>query len=150
MLCKGCGLEKSESDFYVSNLSRCKDCVKAKARAHRADNLDYYRQYDKQRAPLPHRVEAREAYRKTEAYVRSHNAATARYALTNTKRRAAHIAVGNAVRDGILVPMPCQVCGNKAQAHHPDYDRPLDVVWLCAKHHKEAHALVDELEKEAA
>jgi len=58
------------------------------------------------------------------------------------KRRAANIAVGNAVRDGKLTSLPCVCCGEKAEAHHPDYDRPLDVVWLCSAHHKQAHALV--------
>lgn len=67
------------------------------------------------------------------------------------KRRAAQVAVGNAVRDGRLVKLRCLVCGNKAEAHHPDYDRPLDVVWLCPAHHKQAHALVaNDERKEAA
>ena len=31
-------------------------------------------------------------------------------------------------------------CSKKAEAHHPDYDRPLDVIWLCPQHHKALHA----------
>lgn len=27
-------------------------------------------------------------------------------------------------------------------AHHKDYDKPLDVVWLCAHHHALYHALL--------
>ncbi len=35
---------------------------------------------------------------------------------------------------------PCGVCGHeKVQAHHEDYSKPLDVNWLCKKHHVEAH-----------
>jgi hypothetical protein len=42
---------------------------------------------------------------------------------------------------GDLVPLPCEVCGNtKTHAHHDDYRRPLDVRWLCRKHHEEEHA----------
>jgi hypothetical protein len=41
------------------------------------------------------------------------------------------------VRSGDLVPHPCEVCGDaNAQAHHPDYARPLDVRWLCRAHHQ--------------
>jgi hypothetical protein len=31
----------------------------------------------------------------------------------------------------------------KPEAHHPDYSAPLDVVWLCSAHHKQAHALIN-------
>jgi hypothetical protein len=58
------------------------------------------------------------------------------------KKRAAQYAVSNAVRSGKLIPLPCFICGIKAEAHHPDYDQPLSVVWLCPSHHKQAHALV--------
>lgn len=60
-------------------------------------------------------------------------------------RHKARTAFGNAVRDGKVIPWPvCAVpeCCGKPQGHHPDYSRPLDVVWLCDAHHKEAHALV--------
>jgi hypothetical protein len=30
---------------------------------------------------------------------------------------------------------PCDVCGKDAEAHHHNYDKPLDVVWLCKEHH---------------
>ena len=37
-----------------------------------------------------------------------------------------------AQRRGKLLPENCQMCGaDRAQKHHPDFTRPLDVVWLC-------------------
>jgi hypothetical protein len=53
-----------------------------------------------------------------------------------------------AIARGKLVPKPCEVCGvvgemsdgrNLIQAHHDDYNKPLDVRWLCQKHHFEWH-----------
>ncbi|MBE7502212.1 MAG: hypothetical protein HS113_18315 [Verrucomicrobiales bacterium] len=52
----------------------------------------------------------------------------------------ARTAVGNAVRDGRLQRQPCTVCGyEQVEAHHPDYDNPLHVVWLCRDHHRMVH-----------
>lgn len=48
--------------------------------------------------------------------------------------------LNHAVRDGKIIRMPCEVCGNeKSEAHHEDHSKPLDVIWLCDKHHHEAH-----------
>jgi len=56
--------------------------------------------------------------------------------------------VENAVKKGIVIPQPCEVCGEYAkfkdgrrsvQAHHDDYSKPLDVRWLCQKHHHKWH-----------
>lgn len=56
------------------------------------------------------------------------------------KRCKAQSAANKAARMGVLVKLPCRVCGNaNAQAHHADYNKPLVVVWLCVKHHKELH-----------
>jgi hypothetical protein len=45
-----------------------------------------------------------------------------------------------AIRAGILLRKPCEVCGKeKVDAHHDDYMKPLDVRWLCRKHHNEHH-----------
>jgi len=35
---------------------------------------------------------------------------------------------------------PCLTCKEpKSEAHHPNYDEPLLVVWLCRPHHLELH-----------
>ena len=40
----------------------------------------------------------------------------------------------------ILERKPCEVCGaEKVEAHHEDYYKPLDVNWLCKRHHAERH-----------
>ncbi len=55
------------------------------------------------------------------------------------KRRAVH-AITNAVRDGRVIKLPCIICGEiKVEAHHEDYNKPLDVKWLCPKHHRRLH-----------
>lgn len=42
-----------------------------------------------------------------------------------------------AIRKKILIKKPCKICGNpKSEAHHKDYSKPLQVEWLCSKHHK--------------
>ncbi len=56
------------------------------------------------------------------------------------ERKRAHYLLGNAVRDGRIIKQPCRKCGSKkSEAHHPDYMKPLDVEWLCLKHHREGH-----------
>jgi len=54
------------------------------------------------------------------------------------KKAAARRSVRRSVLSGAIQKMPCKICGNpKAEAHHEDYDKPLDVIWLCKKHHTE-------------
>ena len=59
------------------------------------------------------------------------------------ERKNAQAKVYRALASGKLVKQPCFLCGDVAEAHHPDYSRPLDVVWLCAPHHRQAHLLID-------
>lgn len=61
------------------------------------------------------------------------------YCLRYPEKVAANIAVNNAVRSGRLLRQPCEKCGAKAQAHHDDYMKPLEVRWLCPRHHGEHH-----------
>ena len=53
MLCKSCLQEKVQSEFYVSNKSRCKACIKASVRANRLEKIEHYRSYDRARSSLP-------------------------------------------------------------------------------------------------
>jgi hypothetical protein len=48
--------------------------------------------------------------------------------------------LGNAVKRGDVIKQPCKICGiTKVHGHHEDYDKPLEVVWLCSKHHADVH-----------
>jgi 5-methylcytosine-specific restriction endonuclease McrA len=67
-ICRGCGAEKDLADFYKNtemadgHFNKCKSCVKARAQKYRREHLEQYAQYEKARANLPHRVEARRKY----------------------------------------------------------------------------------------
>lgn len=144
--CFRCLQAKPLSAFYAhaemkdGRLNKCIECTKADVRQNRLAKIDHYRSFDRKRANLPHRVEARLAYQQTDAYRISQALGNKRWQVANAIRRRAQTAVGNAVRDGRLHPLPCFVCGARAQAHHPDYSAPLAVAWLCESHHAQTHA----------
>ena len=137
--CKVCGVTDA-SLFYKSNVSYCKPHWKERVKSNRAANSDHYKEHDRKRANLPHRVLARDEYQKTDAFAVSHLKANTRYRELHPDRTTARYATNNAIRDGRLAKMPCFMCGcEQVEAHHADYSAPLDVVWLCVTHHKEVH-----------
>jgi hypothetical protein len=61
----------------------------------------------------------------------------------NREKRFAHRRVYKAVKEGTLVRQPCEICGElRVDAHHEDYSKPLDVMWLCKLHHRQIHAKI--------
>lgn len=64
------------------------------------------------------------------------------------KIRARNI-LNNKLAGGYIQKQPCERCGatDRIHAHHDDYSKPPDVMWLCPKHHKDRHR---ELEKDPA
>lgn len=58
---------------------------------------------------------------------------------SNASKRASHM-VEMAIKKGVLIPKPCEACGEEAVGHHDDYNKPLEVRWLCKLHHYEWHA----------
>ena len=139
MICARCNLEKAIDSFYAKDRT-CKECRKAAVRANRRSKVEYYRSYDRSRAKNPDRVAARAVYQQTNAYKAARADVIARYRHNHPGRTAANSAVAHAVRSGVLPVWPCQVCGERAEAHHPDYSNHLGVVWLCVNHHAQLHA----------
>ena len=79
-------------------------------------------------------------YRKTEQGKEAMRKSYQNQKLHNAKRVAARQIVRMAVVGGILIKQPCAECGAlKVQAHHEDYDKPLEVVWLCGPDHHKLH-----------
>jgi hypothetical protein len=150
--CRECGESKPLSEFYThsqmadGHLNKCKICVKARVEKHRNENIEAVREYDRGRNFRDDRVEARKAYAEEK---KSCPEAKARKCIqvkaNNEKRpdnRKARVVVGNAIRDGILIrPDNCERCiqAIHTDAHHEDYSKPLDVVWLCEPCHGMRH-----------
>ena len=54
------------------------------------------------------------------------------------RRRRANNKVAYALKVGKLEKGLCETCGSPdTEAHHDDYNKPLDVTWLCPLHHGE-------------
>lgn len=135
--CFKCKIEKPLEEFYKhsemgdGHLNKCKECTKNDANKHRSKNLDKIRQYDRERAKLAHRIALN-----TEV--------TKAWRAEDKRRMAAHNAVSRAIKAGTLFRLPCQRCGaEKSLAHHEDYDKKLDVMWLCQPCHKQRHKELD-------
>jgi len=131
--CFKCNAVKPLKDFYKhpkmadGHLNKCKDCAKDDSNKHREANLEKIRAYDRRRGKLAHRIakntEVNRAWR-----------------AEDKRRQKAHYAVSKAIRNGRLHVLPCIRCGEiKILAHHEDYDKPLDVMWLCQPCHKQRH-----------
>ena len=147
--CKSCGLTKSIVEFYKHSqmkdgrLNDCKECYKTKVKINREERIEYYQAFEKNRSQLPHRVLAREIYSKTSEGKAARLRASDKWDWNNLIKKNAICKVNNAIKAGSVFKHPCFVCGSiKFHGHHPDYSQPLDVVWLCPKHHKETHLSV--------
>jgi hypothetical protein len=56
------------------------------------------------------------------------------------KRKLARCRVNTSIRRNQIQRKCCEECGSpNAHAHHENYDRPLDVRWLCEQHHRLIH-----------
>ena len=48
--------------------------------------------------------------------------------------------IQNYIKNGKMKRQPCVICGKKnGLGHHPDYSKPIEVIFLCPLHHKEIH-----------
>ena len=132
-LCRTCNTEKEDFDFHKRKAS--KDGLAARCKACQKD-------YDNARLKDPKRMEMRRQYQKTEKGKAAHSRACKSWVEKNQVKRAAHILVGNRIRNGDLIKQPCEVCSCEiVHAHHDDYAKPLEVRWLCDEHHNEWHRM---------
>jgi uncharacterized protein (DUF983 family) len=143
--CRSCGQRKLESEFYASNHSQCKECVKRRVKDYRAQNIERVQEYDRKRGLLPHRKEGVKA--RAHRYTRPPKI----WRSKNPEKYSAHVLVGNALRDGkITKPPKCERCSRDygLHAHHDDYSKPLEVMWLCAPCHGERHRELNEMRRQ--
>lgn len=142
--CKKCLKELPLSLFYKHKamkdglLSFCIECVKSRVKAHRDVNLEQIKRYDRLRGKTEKRKLRNREYAKK--HVKEHAKRIYEWRKRNLMKARAHCKVARAIRKGILNKQCCEVCSNEnVEAHHPNYNEPLNVVWLCKQHHAELH-----------
>ena len=120
--CFKCGIEKPLSEFYKhkkmadGHLGKCKECTRKDRADHEANN--------------------------PEAVFKSRLAVCEKHP---TKYNA-HKVVETAVNAGVIKkPDYCMGCGcpaseSRVESHHHDYCKPLEVVWVCARCHRQLDA----------
>jgi hypothetical protein len=156
-VCKKCGRELPISEFYVhkemndGHLSFCKECVRARVHKHREDNIERIREYDRNRPNIKERRQKQKERlkndkEKREQYYIKRN----EWSKKNKYKKGANNKVRNALKSGVLKnPQKCEVCGKincDIEAHHYDYSKPLDVIWLCTECHGKVHRQYNKLE----
>lgn len=123
--CKTCGEIKALDEFVIK-----KHCKDGRGGSCKTCSYNYHKAYlatDKGKAS---RAKAIKKY-------------TAKYREKYPNKRKAVTAVYRAVRSKkIDKPVLCQYCGSykPLEGHHRDYNKPLDVQWLCSPCHNKWHA----------
>lgn len=115
--CKICKVQITSDNAYKyprrkSLMNICKKCLVEENKKNRADKKEHYREY----------------YKKY-------------YHNKPTIRKRAWAKLREAIDRGEIIKKPCAICETtrNIEAHHFDYNKPLEVIWLCKKHHKETH-----------
>ena len=124
MNCSKCGTDKDSSQFRAvppdrnkrGFYSHCKQCEAAtKKKSYEKNKAHYFQKASESRARYP-------------------------------IKRNARAAAAAAIKKGKIIKTPCIVCGEtKVDAHHDDYSKPIDVIFLCRVHHHARHKYLREM-----
>ncbi len=119
--CSKCKQTKNESEFYKE--AKSKDGLRSDCKACKETTTINWRRANQEKNRVQQNI-------RVEKYNKNH-----------PERPKARVTANNAVRDGKIEQQPCEVidCTEKAEKHHEDYSKPLDVRWLCKKHHTLLH-----------
>jgi hypothetical protein len=134
--CSKCKLEKSEENFWKRNNrssgvnSECKECCSKRRKKYYQSNREKLCKYV---------VEGQKGNKRYRAYQN-------KYAIQKRreydKKFIARQICSLAARAGMIVrPEICSKCSKpgKIEGHHEDYNKPLDVIWVCKGCHELIH-----------
>lgn len=143
--CKGCNqwLDTEKFNTYKKNGKTylqymCRDCRR------RRDTSEERREKDRESYKKnKHKYrEQQRIYNSTDRAKELNRKRSKKYWDANPEKNKARKKIRTCIRNGSIVrPEVCSRCGKKGkiEAHHKDYNKPLDVVWLCRKCHVDEH-----------
>lgn len=131
-ICPKCKQEKSLKEFSRARdrtsgrRSHCKACEKT------------YRQLEVNKAS---RLVYGRIYSQSEKGKKTHLLSSKKYRRANPHKVKSKNIVNNAIRDGKIKREPCELCGSifNIHGHHENYTKPLEIIWLCRRHHVDLH-----------
>lgn len=154
MKCISCKKSPPETSFYsqgyYKNSSKCSSCWRLKWR--NREKSPSRKAYQKVWRSQPHIV-ARYRDRNSKYYIKwyKENGRSYSEAVIESVRRyyeehpeaikAQHKLRREIKKGNIIRPTICSHCERQAKisAHHEDYNKPLEVLWLCSSCHKRKH-----------
>lgn len=146
--CLQCKTIKTANEFYYNKRrtdelsSYCKKCsclitkhwIEKNPERNKINKLRWYRENSK------HIIETTKRWieKNPERYKIMNNKSSRAHQKRYPDREKARALAKYARKKGILKLQPCIICGThqNIETHHPDYSKPLDIVWLCVQHHR--------------
>lgn len=130
-LCKICRKFFPTKEFVRG---RCKNCIRAYWRERNFRTREYHKNYYKEWYSNPRNK-------------KKHSEEGHKFAILAIKKypekQKARQKLARAKRLGLIDILPCIFCGNiQIEAHHPDYNFPLGVLWACRKDHVFIHSMI--------
>ncbi len=156
-VCTRCRIERDLESFHRNSRAKdgraswCRTCSRAYSKNWREVNPEYGSRWREVNPEYNRRWREANSVRwkeKSRQWAKANPekgaAASCRYAKRYPKLNRALSAVHYAVKVGHLIrPETCEECGREGhiEAHHEDYSRPLNVVWLCRPCHGKTRRL---------
>jgi hypothetical protein len=145
--CKKCKARERQREWYRrQSVEKRRAIIAARdpERVKASDSARYYRDPDKRKAA------ARVYHQANPERVQGHKR---RWKEKNPEAYKAQYTARNALRDGKIEKGPCArllegTCHGRIEMHHADYSKPLEVTWLCSRHHGETRRLRHEVDRE--
>ena len=145
-ICRKCKQEKEDDQFYSYCLTRCKQCKVKYALKYQKDNPEKVKQYERKRTQTKALYQSN--YYK-EWYAKHGRKRADNYLdiiifwrKNNPEKIKVMDKVYYLVKKGLINrPLECSICGRKARiyAHHEDYTKPFEIIWVCGSCHKNIH-----------
>lgn len=164
--CTKCGIEK-DIEMFVRNRKRkdgigswCKECARISSIEYRINNPEKasrstkkWRENNKEHMrslvsewEKNNKDKRKKSHQKwiadnPEKHAESNRRRTARMRKKYPHKFLARNIVNSHLRSGKIQMLPCAGCGtmDHVEAHHEDYDKPLDIIWLCRGCHRMVH-----------
>jgi len=155
--CFKCNVVKPLLEFYKHKamgdgyLNKCKECTKSDVNKYREENIEKVKEYDRNRPNHQYRIQQNKDRLLSNPIAKKKNDEQRNeWSKRNKHKRNAHLKVARAILKGTVIrKYSCEKCSSDllVEAHHEDYSKPLDVVWLCSKCHHLRHKELREIER---